>query len=152
MFSRVKILLLLLVLLIIDAPLLTENKTVCGYELKGTVTAVSKAGGKIIFRVGIADRPERYLKGLQNCMTMAPDHGLLFILPSKKKYSFWMKDTYLPISVIYIDDSFRIVTIKKGTPLSTTSMRSPVPVKYVLEVLTHEAEKIDASKRVKIDL
>ncbi len=61
--------------------------------------------------------------------------GMLFIFPQESPLSFWMKNTPLPLDIIYINADFTIVHIAENTtPYSTAHISSKHPAKYVLEV------------------
>jgi len=61
--------------------------------------------------------------------------GMLFIFPQESPLSFWMKNTSLPLDIIYINADFTIVHIAENTtPYSTAQIPSKQPAKYVLEV------------------
>ncbi len=61
--------------------------------------------------------------------------GMLFIFPHEGMLSFWMKNTPLPLDIIYINTDFTIVHIAENTaPYSTANIPSQHPAKYVLEV------------------
>ncbi len=61
--------------------------------------------------------------------------GMLFIFPQEGPRSFWMKNTPLPLDIIYINADFTIVHIAENTtPYSTAPIPSKHPAKYVLEV------------------
>ncbi len=65
-----------------------------------------------------------------------PDHGgMLFVMEKNEIQSFWMKNTYVPLDIIYVDLDKKIVSIAKNTvPLNETSLPSEGIAKYVLEV------------------
>jgi uncharacterized membrane protein (UPF0127 family) len=66
---------------------------------------------------------------------MPESAGMLFIFPQEEVRSFWMKNTYIPLDIIFVDASREIVTIQSNTqPLSTEPVPSYKPAKYVIEV------------------
>jgi len=73
--------------------------------------------------------------GLMYRKKMAEKHGMLFIFPAEKERSFWMKNTYLELDMIFLDRSLRVVSIiHRATPLTLTPRPSVLPASYVLEV------------------
>ena len=61
--------------------------------------------------------------------------GMLFIFPQEGRLSFWMKNTPLPLDILYINANFTIVHIAENTtPYSTARIPSKHPARYVLEV------------------
>jgi uncharacterized protein len=93
-------------------------------------------GGKITkIDVEIADDPYEWERGLMYRNSMPEAAGMLFIFRSPQLLSFWMRDTFIPLDIIFIDGSMRIVTIYKNTqPLSEKQLFSNVAVKYAVEV------------------
>jgi len=75
------------------------------------------------------------MRGLMYRLKMEDYQGMLFIFPEEEKRWFWMKNTYIPLDIIYLDDDLKIVTIQADTqPLSEESIPSELPARYVLEV------------------
>ncbi len=61
--------------------------------------------------------------------------GMIFVFPRPQQVGFWMKDTYLPMSIVYTDEDLFILEIHEGIPLRTEVMISRSPrVRYVLEL------------------
>ncbi len=86
-------------------------------------------------KIEIADNDYRRRLGLKGKECLSKDNGLLFIYDFEKSHSFWMKDTKIPLDLIFIDQNFKIVyMILNAKPLSTKGLISPNKAKYVLEV------------------
>jgi len=63
------------------------------------------------------------------------DAGMLFVFPEMRMLAFWMKNTPLPLDIIYIDAEGRVVSVAESTtPYSEKSLPSAGPAQYVLEV------------------
>lgn len=85
--------------------------------------------------IEIADTEYDRELGLMFRKEMSDEQGMLFIFPVEDELSFWMRNTYIPLDMIFINTQKRIITIHKNTiPLSEGSYRSNAPAKYVLEV------------------
>lgn len=85
--------------------------------------------------IEIADTEYDRELGLMFRKEMSDEQGMLFIFPVEDELSFWMRNTYIPLDMIFINTQKRIITIHKNTiPLSEGSYRSSAPAKYVLEV------------------
>ncbi|MBI1949427.1 MAG: DUF192 domain-containing protein [Deltaproteobacteria bacterium] len=68
------------------------------------------------------------------------DAGMLFVFERTKVQSFWMKNTRLPLDMIFIDDDGTIAGIvEDAEPLTTISRRVPKPSRYVLELMAGSA-------------
>jgi uncharacterized membrane protein (UPF0127 family) len=82
----------------------------------------------------VDEEPER-IRGLMDRFTLPENAGMLFIFPQEELRSFWMKNTYISLDIIYINKNKEIVSIQKYTqPQTTSSIPSDKPAKFVLEV------------------
>ncbi len=74
-------------------------------------------------------------QGLMYRKSMLDNRGMLFIMPQMGPQSFWMKNTYIPLDIIFINHNRQIVTIHKNTePFSEKSLASSQNAKFVVEV------------------
>lgn len=65
---------------------------------------------------------------------LSDNHGMLFKFPYSNYQSFWMKNTYIPLDIAFLDDNGKILQIENMTPLNTRAISSYTPCKYALEV------------------
>jgi uncharacterized membrane protein (UPF0127 family) len=104
-----------------------------GQELAPLV--VGTQAGPQSFEVEIADDPAERARGLMFRRSMAPERGMLFDFGSDQPVSFWMRNTYIPLDMIFIRADGSVDSIaERTTPLSERSVRSKGPVRYVLEI------------------
>jgi uncharacterized membrane protein (UPF0127 family) len=97
--------------------------------------AVTTEAGERVFQVEIADDPRERALGLMFRMSMAEDEGMLFDFGTEEPASFWMKNTYIPLDMLFIKADGTIESIaERATPLSERSIRSQGAVRYVLEI------------------
>jgi uncharacterized protein len=82
----------------------------------------------------VAATVETRTTGLMNRFSLAPDHGMLFVFPDPQPQAFWMKDTYVPLSIAFIDADGRITNIDDMAPRTETTHLSRGPVLYALEM------------------
>jgi len=83
----------------------------------------------------VADTEQAIATGLMNRNSLPEDEGMLFIFDHSQAVSFWMKNTYIPLDIIFIDENMSIVNIARDTePLSLIPIPSIQPIKYVVEV------------------
>lgn len=102
---------------------------------KERLAVVSGDGKRHEFSAELALTPEQRAQGLMNRRLMAPDQGMLFAFGETRLVMMWMKNTYLPLDMLFIDKSGIIKTIKENAePLSEAIISSNVPVAYVLEL------------------
>ncbi len=87
-----------------------------------------------VVSVAIADTAYKKAVGLMDRKFLPADQGMLFVFYGDQPREFWMKDTYIPLDQVYIDNDGMIVDINKdATPLDT-SMYTSRPCRYVVEV------------------
>lgn len=99
------------------------------------LTIVTRDGKAHVFTVELAVTPRQREQGLMNRREMAGDHGMLFAFGETRQVLMWMKDTYLPLDMLFIGRDGRIRTIRENAePLSEAIIDSRVPVDFVLEV------------------
>lgn len=73
--------------------------------------------------------------GLMYRKKLETNRGMLFIFSKQEQRSFWMKNTYIPLDIIFIDSNRKVINIvEKATPLTDTSRHSEGPAQYVVEV------------------
>lgn len=101
----------------------------------GTVEVVSGSGKAIPVEVELAVTPDARQLGLMYRDELAAGKGMLFIFPQSAPQAFWMKNTKIPLDILFIDDTGRIVRLHaRTTPFSEDSLPSGAPVRFVLEV------------------
>lgn len=92
--------------------------------------------------IEIVDDEYGITRGLMFRKKMEENRGMLFIFPDVQMRSFWMRNTIIPLDIIFVGEDQRIVTIQHNTkPFSETSIPSSAPAKYVLEVNAGLAER-----------
>lgn len=100
-----------------------------------SVLTVETPTGAHRFDIEIADDIDEQQRGLMYRTAMAPDAGMLFVYPDQKIITMWMKNTVLPLDMIFIGADGRIVSVLEGAvPYSEAILSSGVPALAVLEV------------------
>lgn len=99
------------------------------------LTVETARGQSFDFDVELALTPGQQAQGLMHREEMAADAGMLFVFPRPRPASFWMKNTILPLDIIFIGPDGAILNIaKRTTPMSTESVPSDGDAKAVLEL------------------
>ena len=112
---------------------LIASVTACQAEPKVTIT--TKDGRNVSFVVEVADTPSKREMGLQYRRDLAADRGMIFLFPAESQQSFWMKNTPLPLDMIFINRERKIVGIVEQTaPFSLDPRSVGAPSQYVLEI------------------
>jgi hypothetical protein len=84
--------------------------------------------------VEVAQTPEERMYGLMGRKHLGRDEGMLFIFETEDYHGFWMKDTFLPLSIAFIGKDGRIVWIADMKPLTLDTHAPPKPILYALEM------------------
>ncbi len=88
-----------------------------------------------VFHVQVAKTPDETRRGLMRRRSMPQNQGMLFVFEGMSERSFWMKNTYISLDMIFIDAEGKVVHIIPNVPpLSHTSRKSIYPCTYVLEL------------------
>ena len=110
-----------------------QGVTACRAEPR--VTIATQQGRSIAFNVEIADSPAKRELGLQYRRDLASDHGMIFLFPAQSEQTFWMKNTPIPLDMIFISRELKIVGIvEQATPFSLDPRSVGAPSQYVLEI------------------
>jgi uncharacterized membrane protein (UPF0127 family) len=120
------------------AALVLASAAACGGGDGGLVTAtivvVDDAGGRAELTVELARTPAERSRGLSLRNELPEDGGMLFVYPEETESAFWMKDTFIPLSIAFIAEGGAILDIQAMEPLSVELHRPPGPFRYGLEV------------------
>lgn len=123
----------------------------CAGNRQATVNMAGKA-----IAADVADTPEKRQKGLMGAVYLEEARGMLFVFPDEAQRSFWMKNTTIPLDIIFISGNMTIVDIQSMEPCFSSqcpSYLSNGSAKYALEVNKGLAEKsgISAGGKVRIE-
>ena len=124
--------------------------TACAAADKGRADAlledleiVTTKGRTHRFKVEIADTDVERAKGLMYRESLPRDRGMLFQFDEMAERSFWMKNTYIPLDIIYIASDGKIVSIARNTtPFSESPIPSFGPANGVLEINGGQAAEL----------
>lgn len=104
---------------------------------------IETAGGPHSFQVEVASTPQERATGLMWRQKLEAAHGMLFDFGSDRPVAMWMKNTYIPLDMLFIGSDREIKNIaRRTTPLSERTVQSAEPVRYVLEINGGLAEEL----------
>jgi uncharacterized membrane protein (UPF0127 family) len=93
------------------------------------------ATGDYPFTVEVVDTPAGRAEGLMYRQSLAPDAGMLFDFKETRETAFWMRNTFIPLDMIFIDAGGVVKTVHvNAKPHDPTSIPSEAPVQFVLEI------------------
>lgn len=104
---------------------------------------VETANGEHVFQVWVADNNRSRQQGLMHIKELPADRGMLFLFERPQLASFWMKNTFVSLDIVFIAADGIVVSIAHDTqPLSLAPIQSAVPVTAVLELAAGTAARI----------
>jgi len=115
---------------VVASSLLAVGALAAGADLP--VTTLTVNGQRILAEV--VSTPEQRAKGLMNRFSLQPDHGMLFVFEDPQPLGFWMKNTYIPLSIAFVDVNGRIVNIEDMKPHDETRHQSRGFALYAIEM------------------
>ena len=95
----------------------------------------SPSGRESAVRVELARTPAEQERGLMWRRELSADQGMLFVFKESSEHAFWMKNTLIPLDMIFIGEDLRVLgVVANALPLTTEARTIGVPSRYVLEV------------------
>jgi uncharacterized membrane protein (UPF0127 family) len=102
--------------------------------------------------LAIADTPELQAKGFMNIQKIPANQGMIFTYSEEKLRSFWMKNTYIPLDIIFLNQNLEIINISHNTPpcinsdptqTNCPSYKSTSPAQYTIELPSPQAKELN---------
>jgi len=118
--------------------------TLAACSVRAAGPTVELKGHKFDVEVA-ADEPSR-TRGLMFRDSMADDHGMLFVFDDAQPRAFWMKNTHIPLDILFFDQDYKLVSVQQRVPPCRSdpcsTYPSTGPTKYVLELNSGMADKL----------
>ena len=106
--------------------------------------SLSSPHGPVEFLVEAVSTPKTRAQGLMYREHLPDKHGMLFIFENTRAQVLWMKNTLIPLDLIFFDDDFKIIGLIQNTkPKSLASLDIDQPSRYVLELISGSVKKYD---------
>ena len=103
---------------------------------------ITASKGEIPLSIEIADDTNEQQRGLMFRERLPDGHGMLFVFEATRQANFWMKDTPSALDIVFAGEDGRIITIKRGEPLSEALVSGEGDVRFVLELAAGEALRL----------
>jgi uncharacterized membrane protein (UPF0127 family) len=109
-----------------------------------SLLSIRTTAGKVVnFKIWTADNQRREEQGLMFVREMDEHAGMLFVFPGNQRPTMWMKNTYISLDLLFINEHGRIEYIAaRATPLSLSIIESPKPSLAVLELKGGASEEL----------
>jgi hypothetical protein len=121
-----------------------------------STTPMLRFDNGVSFEVELAKTPEEQHTGLMNRESMPENHGMIFIFEENGPKTFWMKNTLIPLDMIFLDGNMIVVEIKTNVPPCTAdpceTYSSENSARYVVELNAGVSEKKNIIVGAKADL
>ena len=95
---------------------------------------VELGAGMHLIRAALAADDASRMRGLMFRKSLGPNEGMLFVFDETTTHCMWMKNTFVPLSVAFLDDRARVINIADMTPHSEESHCATRPARYALEM------------------
>ena len=99
-----------------------------------------------LFTIEVADTDPKRERGLMFRESMADDHGMIFLFDVADKYPFWMKNTDIPLDIVYLDDKCKVVDFHTMKPHDETPTPPDSPALYAIELNAGMVKKLNLAK------
>jgi len=105
-----------------------------GCRDRGPVAVIQGAGGAVEVALEVAATPAERERGLMYRSSLAEGRGMLFVFDQDGNHTFWMRNTLIPLDMVFIRSDGTIVRIATAKPLDETPVPAGEPVAAVLEI------------------
>ena len=87
-----------------------------------------------VFHLWIADTPRKRSLGLSKIKSIPRNTGMIFVYDNDQPRSFTMKNTFMPLQIIFLDKNYNVVYQEKGKPRQRNSIECSKDCRYVVEI------------------
>ncbi len=98
--------------------------------------------GDRTFDIEVARTPQQHELGLMKRDSMPENHGMIFVFEDEHLLEFWMKDTRIPLDIMYLDADGKVVSVGQMQPYDLSTVSSQVPAQYAVELNAGMVKKL----------
>lgn len=117
-----------------------------------TLPTIELTLGGEAFTLMVANDDEERATGLMYRRELGANEGMLFVFPDRDWRGFWMRNTHVPLDILFLDEKARILNIEAGQPYSERSVRSAGRCQYVIEIARGRSRELGLGRGDVIDL
>lgn len=120
--------------------------------LPACLLEVASPAGARRFEVEVASTPEARHRGLMERTSLAGGHGMLFVFDEAERLAMWMRNTLIPLDMLFFDDNGLLVHLEReAEPNSLRHRQAPVPTRYVLEINGGEGQSLSVTGDTRLE-
>lgn len=108
--------------------------------------------GARTYTVEIANTEDQRQMGLMHRHSMPENRGMIFAFPDERPLGFWMKNTHIPLDIIYLNSDGIIVSTHRMLPHDVRSIPSAAPAKYAIELNAGEVAKTGLRRGDRVEI
>jgi uncharacterized membrane protein (UPF0127 family) len=129
-----------------------EQSDTRGFQDEGTLAFLQPSGDTLqAIRIDIADTDAERRRGLMRQRSLGYDQGMLFVFDTVDEGSMWMKNTPLPLDIVFVAPDSQVINIaRRTTPLSEEKITPAAPRKYAVEVRAGFANRFGLTDSTRI--
>jgi uncharacterized membrane protein (UPF0127 family) len=129
-----------------------QNPDPQGFQTEGTLAFLQPDGDTLqTIRTDIADTDAERRRGLMRQRSLGYDQGMLFIFETVDEGGMWMRNTPLPLDIIFVAPDSKVINIaRRTTPLSEEEIMPAAPRKYAVEVRAGFADRFGLTDSTRI--
>ena len=123
-----------------------------GFQNEGTLTFLRPNGDTLrTISIDVADTDAERRRGLMRQQSLGYDRGMLFIFDTVERGSMWMKNTPLPLDIVFVAPDSQVVNVaRRTTPLSEEKITPEAPRKFVVEVRAGFADRFGLTDSTRV--
>ena len=106
----------------------------CDNKPQSNLPTIQMQLGNKSFTLEVADSTATRTYGLMRRDSMPPDHGMLFVFADEEERGFWMKNTRIPLDIVFVDETGAVISIKQMKPYDLSTTWADGDVKWAVEL------------------
>ena len=129
-----------------------ENEDLRSFQNEGTLAFLRPNGDTLkTITIDVADSDAERRRGLMRERSLGYDRGMLFVFETVDRGSMWMKNTPLPLDIVFVAPDSQVINIaRRTTPLSEEKITPAAPRKYVVEVRAGFADRFGLTDSTRV--
>jgi uncharacterized protein len=124
----------------------------CDNKPQSNLPTIQMQLGNKSFKLEVADSTASRTYGLMRRDSMPSDHGMIFVFPEEEERGFWMKNTRIPLDIVFVNTSGQVVSVKQMKAYDTNTTPSDGAAMYAIELNQGAAQSAQITARMSLKL